>query len=179
MEIHRIFANVYSVKYEGQDHHEFKRLFNNWNNPEYLESFFEEHKDDLKADFYNGMSVEQAIFDTLDDADWLQKKMITLAKANDGDGFQGMFLPLHQMEKSGIIFSDRKAYGGMEKSWLRLYAIRTQDGVLMITGGCIKLTRAIQDRAHSERELLKMQQCKDFLKQEGIYDQDGFLDLEF
>lgn len=123
------------------------------------------------------MSVERAILDTLEDADSLEKKMISLARG--AGSLQTMFLPLHELERNGVIFSDRKAYGGMQKSWLRIYAIKTLDEVLVITGGTIKLTRSMQEREHTNKELLKMQRAKDFLKQEGIYDQNGFLDLEF
>lgn len=179
MRIDKIFADIYSVKYDDQALNEFRRLFSEWTDPEYLESFFETHKQDLESDFYENLSVEDAIYLTIDDAGFLRQKMIEFAKNNKSDDFKGLFMPLHQMEKNNTHFSDRKAYGGMEKSWLRIYAIKTTDGVYIITGGTIKLTRTMQERAHTNLELGKMQRCKDFLKEEGMYDHDAFIDLEF
>lgn len=179
MEIHKIFDDIYSVKYDDQPVNEFRRLFSEWTNPEYLESFFEANKQDLESDFYQNLSVDDAIFLTIDDAEFLRRKMIEFAKNNKINELKRMFLPLHQMEKSDVHFSNRKAYGGMEKSWLRLYAIKTTDEVYLITGGAIKLTRAMQEREHTNLELSKMQRCKDYLREQGMYDQDAFLDLEF
>lgn len=157
MEIHKIFAEIYAVKYDGQPVNEFRRLFSEWTNPEYLESFFEANKPDLESDFYQNLSVENAIFLTMEDAGFLRKKMVGFAKQNKSNELKQLFLPLHQMEKTDVHFSNRKAYGGVEKSWLRLYAIKTPDEVYLITGGAIKLTRTMQEREHTNKELSKMQ----------------------
>ena len=45
-------------------------------------------------------------------------------------------------------------------SWLRIYAIRIEPNVYIVTGGAIKLTA-----------------CRDFLKRNEVFDQDSFVDL--
>lgn len=62
-------------------------------------------------------------------------------------------------------------------SWLRVYAIRVEKNVFIVTGGAIKLTPAMQDRPHTQLELDKMNKCRDFLKANGIFDQDSFIDF--
>lgn len=59
-------------------------------------------------------------------------------------------------------------------SWLRLYAIKLEPGHYIITGGAIKLTRTMQERVHTLRELTKMEQVRNLLIEQGIVDLDGF-----
>lgn len=63
-------------------------------------------------------------------------------------------------------------------SWLRLYAIRLEKGTFIITGGAIKLTYKMPERTHTLQELIKMEQVRNFLLEEGIVDKDGFLDYQ-
>lgn len=62
-------------------------------------------------------------------------------------------------------------------SWLRIYAIRIEPNVYIVTGGAIKLTATMQEREHTKRELDKLNTCRDFLKQNGVFDQDSFIDF--
>ena len=61
-------------------------------------------------------------------------------------------------------------------SWLRVYAIRLEKTVFVITGGAIKLTQTMQERPHTWEELKKMDRCREFLKTNGIFDQDSLID---
>ena len=61
-------------------------------------------------------------------------------------------------------------------SWVRVYAIRIETDIFVITGGAIKLTPLMQDREHTKVELDKLNRCKEFLKSNGIFDQDSFID---
>ena len=45
----------------------------------------------------------------------------------------------------------------------------------IITGGAIKLTYKMSERAHTLHELVKMEQVRDFLLEEGIIDKDSFI----
>ena len=62
-------------------------------------------------------------------------------------------------------------------SWLRIYAIRIEPNVYIVTGGAIKLTATMQEREHTQKELDKLNTCRDFLKQNGVFDQDSFVDF--
>lgn len=74
----------------------------------------------------------------------------------------------------------RPKYRSKHISWLRLYAIKLDDGKFVITGGAIKLTHRMEERAHTIAELLRLDQVRNFLIAEGVYDADSFEDyLEF
>lgn len=52
----------------------------------------------------------------------------------------------------------------------------TFDKILEITGGAIKLTRTMQEREHTLKELRKMEQVRNLLIEQGAIDADGFED---
>lgn len=62
-------------------------------------------------------------------------------------------------------------------SWLRIYAIRLEKGIYIVTGGAIKLTRTMQEREHTLLELQKMEQVRKFLLENGIIDEDSFIEF--
>ena len=62
-------------------------------------------------------------------------------------------------------------------SWLRIYAIRLEPNVYVVTGGAIKLTQRMQDKEHTSLELEKLNKCKEFLKYNRVFDKDSFIDL--
>jgi len=193
--------SLYAVKYsEGKDEFEnnefdenyvvkdeFSRLFNNWQDPEYLDNFFNKHKADLQKEFYNYISIEDAIQKTIDEAYKFQQKILLIAekgKENFSKSLQTLFVPLYNSEKEVYPIPDyqrSKTYGS-HKSWLRIYAIRIEENVFIITGGAIKLTKTMNEREHLIKELNKIEEIKEFLISEGIIDNDSivdFLELQF
>ena len=177
MKIEQIFAGVYVMRYSGEPN-EFRRLMNLWKDIAYLAGFFEAHRFDLVVASNQYISIEDAIFETVDEAVALQMKIYHLATKEDAEGLERLFRPLHvRLDRDGY-FSERKAYGVKRKSWLRLYALKTIDGAYLITGGAIKLTKGMQERVHTANEIKKMSRCKAFLKEQGIYDQHGLIEME-
>lgn len=61
-------------------------------------------------------------------------------------------------------------------SWLRIYAIKLSVGVYIVTGGAIKLTATMQEREHTLQELYKLEMVRRFLLEEGIVDNEGFIE---
>ena len=61
-------------------------------------------------------------------------------------------------------------------SWLRIYAIKLEPGIYVITGGAIKLTRTMQEREHTLVELARMEKVRRFMLDNGICDMDSFRD---
>ena len=49
--------------------------------------------------------------------------------------------------------------------------------VYVITGGAIKLTRTMQEREHTSKELTKLNECRQYLIDNGVFDQDSFIGL--
>ncbi|MBS7409991.1 MAG: hypothetical protein KIG59_03405, partial [Muribaculaceae bacterium] len=91
-----------------------------------------------------------------------------------------LFKPLDITDVSTHALSREKARNWNRErhaSWLRIYAIRLEPNVYVVTGGAIKLTRTMQEREHTALELQKLNRCKDFLRANGVFDQDSFVEL--
>jgi hypothetical protein len=59
---------------------------------------------------------------------------------------------------------------------LRIYAIKIEPGVYLVTGGAIKLTATMVERSHTLAELAKMERVRNYLLDNGVFDLDGFND---
>jgi len=60
---------------------------------------------------------------------------------------------------------------------LRLYALKLEKGVYLITGGEIKLTHTMQERSHTLKELERMEMVRNHLIDNGVTDWDGLIDF--
>ena len=90
-----------------------------------------------------------------------------------------LFRPLENNRTSEILLGKEKARiknRPQHASWLRIYAIKLEPGCYIITGGAVKLTRTMQERAHTLAELNKMETVRNFLIDGGAIDADGFID---
>jgi hypothetical protein len=172
-----IFANdlFYTTIYKREE--EFKRVFEQWQDAEYLDTFFNEHSDDLTNGFYGVITCDDAILRTRDDAKQLGRKIESIAaltkKKLQKEEIEKLFVPLDNKLAQELRV---KAHGLSRKSWLRLYAIKF-DETIIITGGTIKLTATMNERAHTKIELEKLRKVKDYLIEQGVCDRDGFTEL--
>ena len=66
----------------------------------------------------------------------------------------------------------KKARPDFEKPMLRIYGLQLDDGVIIITGGGIKLTDDM-DRDHLQEELDKLRKVDRFLKDLSITTKEG------
>jgi len=64
-----------------------------------------------------------------------------------------------------------------KRRWLRIYALRIDTNSYVITGGAIKLTHKMAGRLHTEKELIKLDTCRNYLKDQGVFDTDSFNEL--
>ena len=175
MEIVSIFAvQLTSFRYGTDRPAEFSRLFSQWQDPEFLHAFFTEHIEDLQSGFFGAISLQTAIRQTRDEARRLEKKLLQLASGTPSN-LDSIFELLRLEEP--IELTRSKAKGDKLKSWLRVYAIKLQSNVYVVTGGTIKLTRSMQDREHTKIELVKFERCKAFLREQGLTDVDGISEL--
>lgn len=79
------------------------------------------------------------------------------------------FKPLHKNETNLPKYQASKTYGvEIKNSWLRLYAIRIDVNCYIITGGGIKLVKAMQDTPYLAQQLEYIKQTQRFLEQQNI-----------
>ncbi len=172
---------------EGKDHlwavrdiakpkNELALLFDTWNDMEYLMQFFIDNFCDLKEMFHIER-ISDAIEDTLDDAEQLERLILDIPFT---DNLDELFKPLGTMDMSVRELTREKARNWDRighASWLRIYAIRLEENVFVITGGAIKLTRTMQERPHTQEQLDKLNRCRQYLITNGVFDADSFIDL--
>ena len=120
--------------------------------------------------------MNDAIYDTIEDSDRLQCLILDISPDADLDI---IFRPLENSRYADLLLGKEKAklqVNARHASWLRIYAIKLEPGIYVITGGAIKLTRTMQEREHTLRELGKMEQVRNFLLDHGVVDKDAFVD---
>ena len=170
------YDHLWAVKYPEKEADELTILFRNWSNFNYLLDFFLNNLEDLQQ-FFHIQRIREAIQDTLEDADVLEKLILDFPYTENLDG---LFHPLSLSDRRTAELTREKARNWRRErhaSWLRVYAIRVEKNVFIVTGGAIKLAPAMQDRPHTQEELNKMNVCRDFLNEHGIFDQDSFIDF--
>lgn len=168
-------GRLWAVKYDEDDVNVLGILFRNWGDVDWLADFFISNKVDLERNFQI-TNVDRAIYDTLQDAEELECMILDLAADSDLDR---MFRPLNNMITSELLLGKEKAKGNRytHPSWLRLYALKLEKGVYLITGGAIKLTHTMQERSHTLKELERMEMVRNHLIDNGVTDWDGLIDF--
>lgn len=166
---------LWAVRYDNCLENAFSRVFNQWTDPMWLRDFFFKNKDDLNA-YFKVTNVDNAIYETIDDAHALQCLILDLAVESDLDK---VFRPLEPSRMSDILLGKEKAKGEsvIHPSWLRIYALKVGSSTYIITGGAIKLTATMQEREHTLEELKKMELVRNYLLSEGVVDTEGFIDF--
>jgi hypothetical protein len=181
MKIIRIFGgNLWSCVRKGQTKDEFSRAFHLWHDIEYLETFFEEHRKDLQHGYYRLGSVEEAVWATLEEAKEMEKRLLELCKNTSAGlcpNLDHYFIPLSNHEYRDRPLSKRKGKGHKRQSWLRIYAIKIEEGCYLVVGSAIKLSRTMEERPHTLEELRQLDLVRDYLKAHDIEDKDGFMEL--
>ena len=127
--------------------------------------------------FFHITDFRIAVYDTLRDASELESIILDFDSNTDYERF---FRPLENSRISEMCLGREKAKGKRIRrhdSWLRVYALKFETNSYLITGGSIKLTRAMQEREHTDLELRRLNMVRDYLIGAGITDLDGFNDL--
>lgn len=168
-------GRLWSIKYDGAPLNALETLFDQWGDPSWLKEFFEKNESDL-AGYFKITNVNQAIYDTMSDNEQLQCLILDISPDADLDA---LFRPLENSRIQEMSLGREKAKlknRPLHASWLRVYAIKLEPGVYIVTGGAIKLTATMQERAHTLEELTKMEMVRNFLLANGIVDADGLAD---
>ncbi|PZO31278.1 MAG: hypothetical protein DCF13_01460 [Flavobacteriaceae bacterium] len=148
--------------------HEFRRLFDFWNDPIRLRAFFEEHEEDLKDDYWEGITIDEAIEKTRKEAKELEAILLEYAEAGKTIRLKNLsmlFKPLSDGKIEKEFEKDKVKVDG-KKKWIRLYAIRIDANLFVVCGGAIKLRKTLNDRTYLLKELEKLEITRDALLDE-------------
>ena len=166
-------GNLWAVRYDNCLDNVLDTILDQWNDVMWLRSFFKKNVRDL-ASYFKITDVNQAIYDTIEDSERLQCLIMDISPDANLDE---IFRPLENDRTSEMILGKEKARlrnTPQHASWLRIYAIKLDPGIYIITGGAIKLTRTMQEREHTLVELARMEKVRRFLLDNDIADLDSF-----
>jgi len=159
---------LWSIQLESGGLSEFEVFFDHVNDLEWLYDFFDQNRSDLQGGFLGGLSISDAVSRTLIEAEEMENALYDLSEQgfeNKDSNLQHLFKPLNNFEYAIAIHQKSKAR--IKKGWLRLYAIRLAENCYLVTGGAIKLTPNMKP-SHLGNELKKLEQAKQFLRNNGI-----------
>ena len=168
-------GRLWATRYDGMQDNILFCTFHNWLDVEWLQKFFTEHSSDLLA-YFNIIDLDKAIFDTFSDAVRLQSVILDLSPDANLDA---LFKPLDNNRTTEMFLGKEKAKGfrtSGHSSWLRLYALKLEPQIYIITGGAIKLTHTMNERQHTIDELQKLEHVRSFLIENGVVDLEGMID---
>jgi hypothetical protein len=169
MKIVDIFAQkLFSFHYDGENISELRKILTLWNDTNYLYTFLKKHQ----KDFPIGETIQTLSKKIIIDAKSIDKTLEFLAE-NEDKNLTSFFKPLHNEEYVLQLLSKQKG----RKNILRIYAIRISEDCFVVTGGAIKLTLRMKEREHTQNELNRLNKCRDFLKNEGIVDEESFFEF--
>lgn len=166
-------GRLWAVRYNHDKENALQKVFSQWSDAGWLADFFTQNFEDLIS-YFRITNIEDAIYQTMEDRDELACIIMDISPDANLDQF---FRPLENNRTQEMMLGREK--GRLQhRSWLRLYAIKLNVGVYIITGGAIKLTYTMQEREHTLLELEKMEKVRNFLIREHVFDEDSFTDYQ-
>jgi len=169
MKIVSIFApKLYSFRFPSEELNELHRLLDNWNDVTYIYNFLKENKSDIDKN----KNILELADQISDDAYEIENTLSKLSNSSS-QSLEQFFKPLNNEEYYFQLLSRQKG----RVNYLRIYALKIDENCFVITGGAIKLTQRMQDREHTQKELYKINQCKQFLTENGVHDSDSFYEF--
>lgn len=168
-------GHLWAVRYDDCLDNVLDTILDQWNDVAWLRSFFKKNIADLTS-YFKITNLNQAIYDTIEDSEKLQCLIMDISPDANLDE---IFRPLENERSQEMMLGKEKArlhQTPRHASWLRIYAIRLEPGIYIITGGAIKLTRTMQEREHTLVELAQMEKVRNYLIDNGISDLDSFND---
>lgn len=166
-----------AVQHEGHAQNEFDRLFELWNDVEYLRSFFQARRDELAR--CGRLGYEAATFEAREEAGQLEDLLWDFEEEHPRHGkkLASLFWPFHKQVRSGNfpfipleLTKTKPSKHGFY--YLRIYGVKVDDNTVIITSGGIKVVKATQDCPLLTQEVAKMEALQEFLKTHDINDSD-------
>lgn len=165
-------TRVLTVRFDGEES-EFLKLKKFMSNEKALKRFFQNRLKHTKFKPYKNLKPSYATRKTNIEFDRLLEKISTVVADPDATGKElvEIFKPLHKKRsRQNQKLEHRKAKTG-KKSWVRVYALKVSDKCIIITGGGIKLVKAIQDDPDLHKELKNLKKVRRHLISKGVFTQ--------
>lgn len=169
MKIVRIFADqLFAFHYDSETMNELRRLLTLWNNTAYLHEFVTNNKSDVPKN----RPTQAIVFQLIDNANDIDDTLNEISSDPERN-LEEFFKPLDNQEYHIVELSKQKG----RKYFLRLFAIKIDNNCFVITGGAIKFHHLNKDRPHTQIEMQKIDRCRDYLKDNNVFDADSFYEF--
>ena len=181
-----IEGHLWSICYQSDNYEVdiLRELFNKWTNPEYIDSYVEKHKELLNTKFFNGYTHEDIKKAIYEEACKFEHFIIELCTNTINGKKPDLDQHFHDLEKNSTDYPQirQKIYGkrpnSIPPSLLRIYAVKIESNVYVITGGAIKLVHEMHESEDTAKELERLNNAQRELNIKGITDIDGLYILE-
>lgn len=166
-------GGLLSVLFEQSEKDEFQLFFDKMRNRQWLFDFFKYYNSELLM-FYPNETIETAIEKTQEEIDVIENSLLHAFRdgvVRKNNGLDQLFRPLHNYEYSIRELQKSKTKASkhlIRNPWCRLYAIRIEKNLFVITGGGIKLSDKMNQMAHLNLELKKISMTQSFLRSKNI-----------
>lgn len=178
--------HLWSVCYHADDRPAdiLQELFDKWTDPSYIDLYVEEHKGLLQSEFFSEYTIEDIKRAIYDEACNFERFLVKLCENTMTGRKPDLDQTFRNLEDKSTDYPliRQKMYGKRAKSnppsFLRLYAVRIEPNVYVLTGGAIKLVREMHESEETLRELNRLKDAWRELERYGIKDIDGLYYLE-
>jgi hypothetical protein len=145
-----------------------------------IRTFFKEREHLLKNNPYYPNTVNEAAKRTFEEVSLL-KQNLEFAKNNSIEDLcnflQENFKALDNQSSFEEELQPSKTQGPDKDCWIRIYGVRVNPEMFIVTGGAIKLVHRIKDDKNLIDERSKLLRVRDYLKQEGLFDAEAYQEI--
>ena len=135
---------LFSVQFASEPLNELDRLLEFWLNPGLLESYLSVSENMTAMKWYGIQTIPEAVKAIRNQAYLLQDQIFACLdrKVRFRRGLPAIFRPYHGSDNGSVQLNDKAKASVLfaDDIYLRLYALRFNDDVYLVTSGCIKLS---------------------------------------
>jgi len=158
-EILHLEGDLYAVHWEGDNDHCINELLENYSDAEWLRAYFKDNKGFIVPGPNSGKYLEGLVQDTIEGV----VEMVGSFNMGDLDDLDSLFIPLGG-NKANFYYAAKKYKGGTHFQWIRIYAIKDDQGCYFITGYACKFSQRMEEHDDTAIELAKLLIADRFIK---------------
>lgn len=160
---------LYAIRWPNEETHSLNQMAERLTDADWLYDYFQENKN--KLSFFGGITIKKAVQKTYKEANEIIQELWDLASLvyDENEDLNTLFEPLHKVSayQHQRYHTDFKAKGA-KAPWVRIYAVKCDDNLYVITGWGIKLVRTMQEDKWLKKELDKLEHATNYLKENGM-----------
>jgi len=164
---------LYAILWEGEMGNSLDQMAVSYTDVEFLNQYFHENAE--KLTYYRNPSYtpQDAVIRTQREVVALIQELKDLASDSleDSNSLDALFKQLHTVEgySHPRYYTDVKAKGHPDEApWLRVYAVKCDDNLYVITGFGLKLVQDMRDDPELINQLRKLETATQYLRSEGM-----------